>query len=243
MVPAQRVYFLLISGIAIAPILSILVGNSVSIAITLIFDVLVLGLMVVDGRRGRRHRVLISRELPLRFSIGRDNPVTLTVRNSKTTAIIQIRDYYPREFGASTPEVKAIIPANTVQELSYTVHPTHRGEYPWGNIQVRQLGLWGLAWDDWQLPQSCQVKVYPDLLGLRSLSIRLTLQSSGSIRKVQQMGIGTEFAELRNYRSGDDLRFIDWKATARRAHSNTGPIGEGIRTRTRANLINFARPG
>ena len=84
--------------------------------------------------------------------------------------------------------------------------------------------MWGLGWYDRQIPQNTQVKVYPDLVGLRSLSIRLTLQSSGSIRKTRQMGIGTEFAELRNYRSGDDLRFIDWKATARRAYGNTGPL-------------------
>ena len=122
------------------------------------------------------------------------------------------------------PTVTANINANQNQELTYTVYPNQRGEFAWGNIQVRQLGMWGLVWHDWQIPQSTQVKVYPDLVGLRSLTIRLTLQSSGSIRKTRQMGIGTEFAELRNYRSGDDLRFIDWKATARRSYGNTGPL-------------------
>lgn len=92
-------------------------------------------------------------------------------------------------------------------------------------FQVRQLGFWGLAWNDWQIPQNLRVKVYPDLVGLRSLSIRLALQSSGSIRQ-RRMGIGTEFAELRNYRTGDDLRLVDWKATARRvgAYGNTPPL-------------------
>ena len=59
--------------------------------------------------------------------------------------------------------------------------------------------------------------VYPDLVGLRSLTIRLTLQSTGSIRQHQRIGIGTEFAELREYGMGDDPRLIDWKATARRS--------------------------
>jgi uncharacterized protein (DUF58 family) len=55
------------------------------------------------------------------------------------------------------------------------------------------------------------------LIGLRSLSIRLTLQSAGSIRKLRQRGIGAQFAELWDYSTGDDdLRLIDWKATARR---------------------------
>jgi uncharacterized protein (DUF58 family) len=224
MVPARRVYFLLVSGIAIAPIIAMFFNIFSSIAIALLFDVIILGLMIVDGRRSRRHRVEIKRDLPPRLSIGRDNPVVLTVK-SDTNSVIIISDYYPSGFGVSAPTISAAVESDSTQELNYTVKPTQRGEFSWGDIQVRQLGLWGLAWDDWKIPQSLKVKVYPDLIGLRSLSIRLTLQSSGSMRQ-RQMGMGTEFAELRNYRTGDDLRFIDWKATARRvgAYGNASPL-------------------
>ncbi|MBD2384467.1 DUF58 domain-containing protein [Cylindrospermum sp. FACHB-282] len=226
MVPAKRVYLLLVLGIAIAPILSLFMGMAISIAVTLLFDAIILGLMIVDGLRVRRDRVEITRELPPRLSIGRDNPVVLKVKSGQANAVIQIRDYYPTGFGVSAEEICATVLANSTQELNYTVNPTQRGAFPWGNIQVRQLGVWGLAWDDWLVKQSLEVKVYPDLLGLRSLTIRLTIQSSGSIRKLRQMGIGTEFAELRNYRTGDDLRFIDWKATARRVgtYRNASPL-------------------
>ncbi|MBW4561911.1 MAG: DUF58 domain-containing protein [Mojavia pulchra JT2-VF2] len=226
MVPGNRVYLLLVLGIAIAPILAIFFGISLSIALTLLFDVVVLGLMVVDGVRVRRDRVQVTREFPSRLSIGRDNSVVLTVKSGNADAVIQIPDYYPTGFDVSVPTLSTNIAKNSTQELTYTVQPTQRGEFAWGNIQVRQLGMWGLAWDDWKIPQKLRVKVYPDLVGLRSLSIRLTLQSSGSIRQFRQLGIGTEFAELRNYRNGDDLRLIDWKATARRVgpYGNTTPL-------------------
>jgi uncharacterized protein (DUF58 family) len=224
MLPANRVYFLLGLGIVVFPILSLIMGISQVIFLTLLFDVVVLVLMFVDGLRVKKDRVKISRELPSRLSIGRDNPVVLKVESGTSNAVIQVRDFYPPDFTVSASTVSLNLPANNTQELTYSVYPTQRGEFAWGNIQVRQLGLWGLAWHDWQIPQNASVKVYPDLVGLRSLSIRLTLQSSGSIRKIRQMGIGTEFAELRNYRSGDDLRFIDWKATARRSYGNTGPL-------------------
>ncbi|WGV28187.1 DUF58 domain-containing protein [Halotia branconii] len=226
MVPSKRVYWLLIFGIAIALVISLFFSIAASIVVTVLFDFTVLGLMVVDGWRSQSGRVQISRELPPRLSIGRDNLVVLTIKSANANAVIKIRDDYPPEFGVSTSTLNATVPMNTTQELRYTVQPKQRGEFAWGNIQIRQLGTWGLAWDNWQIPQSLHVKVYPDLLGLRSLSIRLTLQSSGSIRKIRQTGIGTEFAELRNYRTGDDLRFIDWKATARRvgAYSNTPPL-------------------
>ncbi|OUL21300.1 DUF58 domain-containing protein [Nostoc sp. 106C] len=225
MVPANRVYLLLVIGIAIAPILAMFFGIPASIAIALLFDTLIFALMIVDGLRVRRDRVQITREIPSRLSIGRDNPVVLTVKSGNANAAIQIRDYYPTGFGVSTSKLSTTVAMNSTQKLTYTVHPTQRGEFSWGKIQVRQMGLWELAWDDWQIPQNQEVKVYPDLVGLRSLSIRLALQSSGSIRQ-RRMGIGTEFAELRNYRTGDDLRLIDWKATARRvgAYGNTAPL-------------------
>ncbi|WP_017316400.1 DUF58 domain-containing protein [Mastigocladopsis repens] len=216
MLPSRRVYFLLILGIAIAPTLAFFVSIPASLLITLLFDLMVLGLMVVDGLQVRRQEVQITRELPTRLSIGRDNPVLLKVKSDKTNAVIQIRDDYPTGFAVSAPVLRTTVFSNSTQELTYTVHPTQRGEFSWGDIQLRQLGAWGLAWDERKILQSLKVKVYPDLVGLRSLSIRLTLQSTGVNRQSRQLGLGTEFAELRNYRTGDDLRFIDWKATARR---------------------------
>jgi uncharacterized protein (DUF58 family) len=226
MVPSKRVYLLLISGIAIASIFAIFFSIPTSIAITLLFDAVVLALMVVDGLRVPSDRVGVVRELLPRLSVGRDNLVVLRVTSGKSKAVVQIHDYYPAGFGVSDTTLRATLPKQSTQELTYTVRPTQRGEFAWGDIQVRQLGAWGLAWSDWKIPQSLKVRVYPDLVGLRSLSIRLTLQSSGSIRQFRRLGIGTEFAELRNYRTGDDLRFIDWKATARRvgASSNAPPL-------------------
>jgi uncharacterized protein (DUF58 family) len=223
MVPAKKTYFFLIIGIPISAILAIFLSIPITIAITLLYNTIVLGLMIVDASQLRRHRVEITRELPPRLSIGRDNPVVLKVKSTHVKAVIQIRDYYPTEFKVETPALNAVVEKNSTQELTYKVYPTQRGEFSWGNIQVRQLGAWGLAWNDWKIPQSNQIKVYPDLIGLRELSIRLTLQSSGVNRQSRRLGVGTEFAELRNYRTGDDLRFIDWKATARRVSASSTP--------------------
>jgi uncharacterized protein (DUF58 family) len=227
MVPSIRAFLLLIAGMVIAPILAMFMPIPMSIAVTMLGDAIVLGLVFVDGWRGRQHRVEVKRELPSRLSIGRDNPVVLSVTSQDADTQIQICDYFPPVFGVSTTVVSTRISSHSTKELTYTVHPRQRGEFTWGDLQVRQLGAWGLAWDNWRIQQNLKIKikVYPDLIGLRSLSIRLTLKSPGAIR-MRQFGIGTEFAELRNYRSGDDLRLIDWKATARRvgAYGNTPPL-------------------
>jgi uncharacterized protein (DUF58 family) len=223
MIPAIRLYFLLGIAIPIALLLAMLVNQQTSIIGTLLFDCLIIGLAIADALRVKSHLVQVTRHPLHRLSIGRDNPILLSVRSSPRAALtanqtkIQLRDSYPLEFDVSQPLLEASLDPNSDRELTYTIRPQSRGEYKWGDIQVRQLGSWGLAWHDWKIPASEKVAVYPDLVALKELSIRLTLENSGTMRRLQKLGMGTEFAELREYSIGDDPRLIDWKATARRS--------------------------
>jgi uncharacterized protein (DUF58 family) len=222
MLPSRRVYGLLLAGMVFATAFAAVWPSEsrlgVSILVLLLFDGFVLGLMGLDGWRSRRDRVEVLREPLHRLSIGRDNLVVLVVQSQAKPATLQIRDTSPgADFSVSTATLETTLQANTSQKLTYTVKPLRRGEYQWGNLHVRQRSTWGLAWLDWKIPQNQKVAVYPDLLGLRALSIRLALQSAGAMRQRKRMGMGTEFAELREYSTGDDPRLIDWKATARRS--------------------------
>lgn len=223
MIPSRRVYQLLLLGTAIGLIATLFGSDAVrpsllglAILATLTWDGVVLGLALWDSQRVKGQRVEVERDCPPRLSIGRDNPIHLTVRTADRPAVLQIRDYYPEAFTAKPEFLQLGLAANSEQTLTYTVFPAQRGEYDWGGIQVRQLGAWGLGWHDWRIPQRQTIAVYPDLLGLQALSIRLTLQTTGNIRRARRFGMGTEFAELREYSMGDDPRLIDWKATARR---------------------------
>ena len=235
MIPSRRAYGLLFLGVAIAALLSVLpipelareLRLAIAIFVTLLFDVVVLILIGIDGLYTRPHRVKIQR-LPLhRLSIGRENAVTLTLRSGKRPATVLLRDGYPADFPVTPPLLRAALSANANQEVTYTVVPNQRGEFQWGKLRSRQLGNWGLAWHQWTVDLTETVAVYPDLVGLRSLSIRLALQSTGNLRQARRLGIGTEFAELRHYTVGDDPRLIDWKATARRGSTqmaNRSPL-------------------
>ncbi len=217
MIPSERVYLLLVLGIAIAVVLTLIFDVRVSLLATLLFDGIVLALAIWDGLRVKAHRVQVTRHPLQKLSIGRDNPVIVSVRSGDHVSKIRLRDYYPLEFEVSKPTLDASLTPDSTQELTYTIRPDSRGKFQWGDIQVRQLGRWGLAWHNWKIPASQTVAVYPDLMGLRELSIRLTLQNTGTMRQSRRIGMGTEFAELREYGIGDDTRLIDWKATARRS--------------------------
>ena len=216
MIPTIRFYLLLVLGGAIAVLVAVLFSQEVGLGVMVLYDVLLLLLGITDAYRGKKHRIEVTRSPLSRLSIGRDNEVELTLKNQDYPAQIWLRDDYPTIFSVSDTELRARLSPHSEQTLTYSVKPQQRGQYQWGNLHLRQLGRWGLAWQSWTVPALQAVAVYPDLLALRSLSIRLALENTGSMKQARRLGLGTEFAELREYQQGDDLRYIDWKATARR---------------------------
>lgn len=226
MIPAARTYFLLLLGLLLGAGVANFGSINNGLLFISLFDCLIISLAIIDKVRNRADRIQISRRSLGKLSIGRDNPVILVITTGQKPAKICIYDHYPREFTTQTNyqaklPLELNLPSQTEQEITYTVHPQKRGEFPWGDIQVRQLGSWGLAWDNWQVSAATKTLVYPDLVGLRQLTVKLTLENSGAMKRSRRLGIGTEFAELREYRTGDDPRLIDWKATARRISTNT----------------------
>jgi uncharacterized protein (DUF58 family) len=217
LIPAFRFYLFLLLGSAIALFFAIFFNISLGLEIILIFDSILLGIAIFDGWRMKRDRIEIKRDLVPHLSIGRDNVIVLSITSKNKATEICIKDRYPLEFDVSSSKLETFIDKNSSQNITYTVNPKQRGEYQWGNIQIRQLSPWRLVWYDWQITANQTIKVYPDLIALKELSLRLTLENTGSLPKTRRLGIGTEFAELREYRLGDDPRFIDWKATARRS--------------------------
>ncbi len=220
-VPTRRFYGLLAAIGAIAAIFTGFVGSIPALGLLLGADGVLLLLAITDAGIARSSRVEIERRPLDRLSIGRDNPVVLKVRpraEGARACQLQIRDSYPPTMQGTTMPLLADLTAREPTELTYTVRPNRRGEVSWGDIHLRQQGPWRLAWQSWRVRQPQETVVYPDLIGLRNLSVRLALQATGTLKQVRPSNAGTEFSELRDYAAGDDPRAIDWKATARRGH-------------------------
>ncbi|MFN3360087.1 MAG: DUF58 domain-containing protein [Pseudanabaenaceae cyanobacterium] len=218
MLLSERAYFLLLGvglvgavlfGLSPVPFrwqmasLALIVGNLLVLMLAL------LDMLTVD-------RVKVWRLLAPRLSIGQPNPVVIKIESAAQPCYVEIRDSYPPQFVVSRDTWQVQLGARVGCELTYTITPDRRGVFPWGDIYVRQRGRWGLAFRQWQVPAQQEVAVYPDLVSLKALTIKLAMETAGAIRQRRRLGIGTEFAELREYHLGDDTRLIDWKATARR---------------------------
>ncbi|MBW4461416.1 MAG: DUF58 domain-containing protein [Nodosilinea sp. WJT8-NPBG4] len=217
-IPTGRTYGLLLGGGLVVTLLANFFDTpnrlTVALLALLLFDGAVLAVMFWDGLRVKARRATIKRDPLHRLSIGRDNPISL-YGESSTPVRLRLFDNYPTAFDGTPMPLKISLSGQEPETLTFTVNPKQRGEYPWGDLQIQQRSPLGLAWADWTVPAAATVAVYPDLIGLNQLSVKLALQATGTMKQKRRMGVGTEFAELREYGIGDDLRFIDWKATAR----------------------------
>lgn len=93
-----------------------------------------------------------------------------------------------------------------------------RGPARFGDVHLRLHGQRGLMARDLRLEASGTVKVYPDLREPGDALLVARPRLEGGLARLRRMGEGREFDALRPYREGDDLRAVDWKATARRGH-------------------------
>ncbi|MCB9797782.1 MAG: DUF58 domain-containing protein [Alphaproteobacteria bacterium] len=103
-------------------------------------------------------------------------------------------------------------------ELGYRVRPTERGTYRFTGVDLILDGPLGLLRKRVLVPAEDEVRVYPDFRAVSRYAL-LALddrQSQMGIHVRRRRGEGTDFFQLREYREGDSMRQIDWKATSRR---------------------------
>lgn len=153
------------------------------------------------------------------LSVLRDDKVTLLVRNGSGARLaVRLRDSVPPSFHADAVEVSGVVPAHGELRLEYVIRPGARGLYAWGPVYLRYRSLLGLWEKGGAGAGGGQAHVYPNLTLLHRYLVlaRTNHLASLGIRRVRRRGSGWEFESLRDYVSGDDVRLMDWKATARR---------------------------
>lgn len=159
----------------------------------------------------------VQRAVAERLSIGRDNQVTIEVfSQAKESLKLRLRDSYPLPIDADVQEFDFELAPNSKAILNYNLKPVRRGAFEFGDIAARYKSRFGLFWRQVIFPAPHKVRVYSDLKALQELSVKLAHSSEFGDLKVRKRGQGTDFASLREYISGDDVRSMDWKATARR---------------------------
>lgn len=177
---------------------------------------------IVDWLLSRRAwhaaQVRLVRRLPSAFAIGVRRPVILGLECAGTRRWrCTLFDHHDASLRVEGMPVRSeLIPGKRV-EVSYEATPTRRGEIEFAPADVRVRSLLGLCELVERLGVHETRRSYPDFAQVARyawLAGDRRLREIG-IKTYQQRGEGTDFKQLAEYRYGDPIRHIDWKATLR----------------------------
>ena len=162
----------------------------------------------------------VKRMMAERFSNGDENKVTLQLFNTMPFELdLEIIDELPVQFQKRDWVLYQHLKARQQKNITYTLRPTERGEYHFGNIILYVKSILSLLMRRHTIAAAVTVPVYPSFMQLRKYELlsKTTIQSEHGNKRMRKMGHSMEFEQIKEYVRGDDIRTINWKATARRS--------------------------
>lgn len=176
-------------------------------------------LITVDiAAAGSARAVALDRHIPDRVRLGERAEAVLLVTNTGKRRITGVlRDAWEPSAGAVLTRSTLRLPPGERRAVTTILEPRRRGERRALHVTVRSHGPLGLAGRQATHAAGASVRVLPAFRSRHHLPSRLArLRELEGRTSVMIRGQGTEFDSLREYVRGDDVRSLDWRATARR---------------------------
>ncbi|WP_324721318.1 DUF58 domain-containing protein [Salinimicrobium sp. HB62] len=162
--------------------------------------------------------ITAERILPEKFSNSDENPVEVLLRNNYSFKTrIEVIDEIPIQFQKRDFSRLLKIPARSSSAFDYSLRPVERGEYYFGNLNVFASTPLQLVRRRKKFGKEQMVKVYPSFIQMKKydfMAIDRKISQPG-LKKIRKIGHTMEFEQIKDYVLGDDVRSINWKATAK----------------------------
>lgn len=245
-VPTRRFVALALVATLIATVAGFVPGID---AAWVALDGAVVLMAAVDALLARGRRVEIERKAAQIFSVGRANPVVLTLHNTSGRVLRgTVTDDPIADAATEGLPGRFEIPPHSSVALRYEITPTRRGKRELGAVTVRYALPLGVLTRQERVQLTQAVDVYPDVHAARALEmLRRQGREDARLGSLRVRGGDTEFERLRPHQVGDEIRHVDWRASARRedlvvrqyqAESNQNVVfaidtGRGMRGETR----------
>lgn len=216
MIPTRRLAWL--GAIATAVALVAAYAKGAVLPLVAIDGLVVLAALVDALVSLGKTRVNVERQAPDIFSVGRPNAVTLELRNASGRKLsgLVTDDPIARATSSGVP-ARFVLPPHGGAAIRYEITPTERGARSFGAVSVRYTSPLGLVARQERTELTERVDVYPDVHAARSLDmLRRQGRQDARLGSLRVRGGDTEFERLRPYQRGDEVKHIDWRASARR---------------------------
>lgn len=166
----------------------------------------------------KAHGIVLERKLPERLSNGDENKVSLRLENRYNFGCyLMVLEELPYQFQRRDAVFNFQIKPADTKAITYKLQPTYRGVYNFGVSNVYASSILQLATRKYKLGKTEDIKCYPSFLQLNAFNIRSfsSAMNSYGAKKNRRIGHSLEFEQIKGYVSGDDIRSVNWKATAK----------------------------
>ena len=214
-------FFYILGGIAFFFVIGFFAPVFFVIAQVLLFMLVFLTLVDVFLLYGLKNGVLANRILPERLSNGDANTISLRLENAYAFLVhLRLIEELPYQFQKRDFYFQQTLEKSAQKKLNYQLTPKTRGVYLFGNINVYASTRLFLVAKKYTLAKEKSLKCYPSFLKLNEFQVNVANNNTVSYgsKKVRKIGNSLEFEQIKEYVSGDDIRTLNWKATAKRNH-------------------------
>lgn len=208
----------LLIGLGVVPVVALaMAGVPVWVAVAgwLVLCGILLAIDVALAASARQ--ITVTRRVPARARM--DEPIDASValhNHGARTLHALVRDAWQPTAGASAERLSIVVPPDERRRVTIPLLPRRRGELVSEFVFVRSRGPLGLGGRQARHDVRGAIRVLPAFASRKHLPSRLArLRELDGNTSIQVRGQGTEFDSLREYVRGDDVRSIDWRATAR----------------------------
>lgn len=164
-------------------------------------------------------RFTASRNAPEKFSNGDENPVVIKLQSGYSFVThIKVIDEVPVQFQMRNFGIERKMGRNANDSFEYLLRPFERGEYYFGRLNVYVSSPLRLVSRRFIFDEGQMVPTYPSYVQLRKydlIAFSNKLFQYG-LKKIRRIGHTMEFEQIKDYVNGDDIRTINWKATAKK---------------------------
>lgn len=213
-------FFYILTGIILLFILSFIFPVIFGLVKGLLVLVLVVFLIDIILLYAIKNGIVFSRKTPDRFSNGDRNNIYIEVQNRYGLHInIEIIDEVPFQFQKRDFLLSGTIAAKDFKTFEYFLRPTSRGKYDYGKLNIYVSSVLGLVSKRYMGAVDVMVPTYPSFLQMRKYELMAftnKLQTYG-MKRIKRIGHSSEFDQIREYVIGDDMRHVNWKATAKKS--------------------------
>ncbi|MFD2034888.1 DUF58 domain-containing protein [Belliella marina] len=215
----RRLYWIL-AGIAFIFLVSYWVGFLYPLGFISLWGLALLVIADFVFLFRRKNGIAAERVLPDKFSNSDFNTVKIVLKNNYSRTINAfILDEIPVQFQKRDFGILQGVENNGEKIINYQLLPKTRGEYYFGDLHIFVTSMLGLVKRRYSFQKGQMVKVYPSFIQMQQYDFLAanTRKFDLGLKKIRRIGHTMEFEQIKEYVQGDDIRRVNWKATAKSA--------------------------